>query len=522
MGFGTEMNENGKRPLALIILDGWGHSPKTDGNAIALAHTPNYDEICRKYPKTYLSAAGMRVGMKPDTSGSAEIGHLNIGAGRIVQADASRISNAIKSGEFFENEVLKQAFENAKAKGTPVHLIGLLSDSDIHSSPEHLFALLRMAKKTGVRNVFIHGILDGRDVPTRSADVYVDAIEIKMADVGIGEIATLCGRYFAMDETRQWERTARAYTMLVHAEGERSTDAMTAIRSSFLRGISDEFISPIVLERRNGEPIATVKSGDTVIFFNHRGDSMRQLVKSLAVSDPDDAAGLNKPKIDAVCITEYDRSFELPVAFHPEAEANVLTQVFAEKGVTNCRYTEAERFAHLTYFLNGGVELELPFEQRVKIPVPKALNFDAPPEMGSFKITDKLIRGLEAGQSEVFIVNLPAADLTARAGDLQKTIEAVQFIDTCLGAVLEKIREVDGIAIITSSHGNCEEMADVLTGSPNPLPTPNPVPFHYIDEQANGLKLYEGGALEDIAPTILGILGISKPAEMTGIDLRRS
>jgi 2,3-bisphosphoglycerate-independent phosphoglycerate mutase len=516
------MNETGKRPLALIILDGWGHSPKTDGNAIALAHTPNYDEICRKYPKTYLSAAGQRVGMKPDTAGSAEIGHLNIGAGRIVQADASRISNAIKSGEFFENEVLKQAFENAREKGSPVHLIGLLSDSDIHSSPEHLFALLRMAKKLGVRNVFIHGILDGRDVPARSADVYVDAIEIKMADVGIGEIATLCGRYFAMDETRQWERTARAYTMLVHAEGERSTDAMTAIRSSFLRGISDEFISPIVLERRNGEPIATVKSGDTVIFFNHRGDSMRQLVKSLAVSDPDDTAAVNKPKIDAVCITEYDRSFELPVAFHPEAEANVLTQVFAEKGVTNCRYTEAERFAHLTYFLNGGVELELPFEQRVKIPVPKALNFDAPPEMGSFKITDKLIRALEAGQSEVFIVNLPAADLTARAGDLDKTIEAVQFIDTCLGAVLEKIREVDGIAIITSSHGNCEEMADLLTGKANPLPTANPVPFHYIDEQANGLKLYEGGALEDIAPTILGILGISKPAEMTGIDLRRS
>lgn len=521
LGFGTEMNETGKRPLALIILDGWGHSPKTEGNAIALANTPNYDEICRKFPKTYLSAAGMRVGMKPDTAGSAEIGHLNIGAGRIVQADATRISNAIKSGEFFENEVLKKAFENAKEKNAPVHLIGLLSDSDIHSSAEHLFALLRMGRNAGVSKVYIHGILDGRDVPARSADVYVDAIEIKMADVGIGEIATLCGRYFAMDETRQWERTARAYTMLVHAEGERSTDAVTAIRSSFLRGISDEFISPIVIERNNGEPVATVKNGDTVIFFNHRGDSMRQLVKSLAVSDPDDS-GLIKPKIDAVCFTEYDRSFGLPVAFSTEAEANVLTQVFAEKGISNARLTEAERFAHLTYFLNGGVELELPFENRVQVPVPKALNFDAPPEMGSFKITDKLLRGLEAGQTEVFIVNLPAADLVARAGDLDNTVEAVQFIDTCLGAVLEKIREVDGIAIITSSHGNCEEMADPLTGKPNPLPTPNPVPFHYIDERANGLSLYESGALEDIAPTILGILGISKPAEMTGIDLRRS
>jgi 2,3-bisphosphoglycerate-independent phosphoglycerate mutase len=522
LGFGTEMNETSKRPLALIILDGWGHSPKTDGNAIALAHTPNYDEICRKYPRTYLSAAGLRVGMKPDTAGSAEIGHLNIGAGRIVQADATRISNAIKSGEFFDNKVLKQVFENAKEKGAPVHLVGLLSDSDIHSSPEHLFALLRMAKKAGVKEVFIHGILDGRDVPARSADVYVDAIEIKMADVGIGEIATLCGRYFAMDETRQWERTARAYTMLVHAEGERSTDAVTAIRSSFLRGISDEFISPIVLERRDGEPIATVKSGDTVIFFNHRGDSMRQLVKSLAVADLNDESGLIKPVIDAVCLTEYDRSFGLPVAFSTEAEANVLTQIFAEKGISNSRLTEGERFAHLTYFLNGGVELELPFEQRVQVHVPKAMNFDAPPEMGSFKITDKLLRGLEAGQTEVFIVNLPAADLVARAGNIEKTIEAVQFVDTCLGAVLEKIREVDGIAIITSSHGNCEEMADLLTGKANPLPTANPVPFHYIDERANGLSLYDSGALEDVAPTILGILGIGKPAEMTGIDLRRA
>jgi len=521
LGFGTEMDETAKRPLALIILDGWGHSPQREGNAIALAHTPNYDEICRNYPKTYLSAAGMRVGMKPDTAGSAEIGHLNIGAGRIVQADATRISNAIRSGEFFENAVLKAAFGKAKESNSPVHMIALLSDSDIHSSPEHLFAMLRMAKQQGVREVFIHGILDGRDVPQRSADVYVEAIEIKLQDVGVGQIATLCGRYFAMDETRQWERTARAYTMLVHAEGERGNDSVTAIRSSFLRGISDEFISPIVLEDVNGEPVGTIKNGDTVIFVNHRGDSMWQLAKSLAIVDADDLAALAKPRVNAVCITEYDRNFNLPVAFRPEAEANVLTQVLAEKGVTNCRVTEPERFAHLTYFLNGGVESELPFELRTQVSVPRAVNFEAPPEMGSFKIADKLIRGLEAGQANVFIANLPAADIVARDGDIEKTIEAVQFIDTCLGEMVEKVREMNGIAIITSSHGNCEEMAHVLSGAPNPLPTSNPVPFHYVDENVRGLSLYEGGALEDIAPTVLGILGIGKPAEMTGIDLRK-
>lgn len=522
LGFGTEMNETSKRPLALIILDGWGYSPKTDGNAIALAHTPYYDEICHNYPKTYLSAAGMRVGMKPDTVGSAEIGHLNIGAGRIVQADATRIGSAIRTGEFFSNEVLLSAFQQAKANNSPVHLIGILSDSDIHSSPEHLFALLRMAKKEGVSKVFVHGILDGRDVPPRSADVYVDAMEIKMADVGIGRIATLCGRYFAMDETRGWERTARAYTMLVHAEGERATDAVSAIRSSFLRGISDEFISPIVLEDKNGEPVATIKDGDTVMFFNHRGDSMWQLAKSVAVSDPGDIAALTKPKIKAVCLTEYDRNFGLPVAFKPEAEANVLTQIFAEKGISNCRFTESERFAHLTYFLNGGVESELPFEQRSQLAVPRAVNFEAPPEMASFKITDKLVRALESGQVDVFIANLPAADLVARGGDIGQTIEAVQFMDTCMGEILEKIRKVDGIALLTSSHGNCEEMADLLSGAPNPLTTANPVPFHYIDEHAGGIGLYEGGALEDVAPTVLGILGISKPVEMTGIDLRRA
>lgn len=516
------MNDGTKRPLALIIIDGWGYSPKREGNAIALAHTPFYDEICAKYPKTTLVASGLRVGLTQDAPGSSEVGHLNIGAGRIVQTDVSRISGAVKSGKFFENQVLKDAFEKAKANNSSAHLIGLLSDGEVHSSPENLFALLRMAKNEGVKNVFVHPILDGRDVAPRTADIYVEALEIKLADIGLGKIATLCGRYYAMDSDRNWERTARAYTMLVHSEGERATDAVAAIRGSFLRGISDEFIAPVVLEEKPGSPVASIKNDDVVIFFNHRSDRMRQLVKSLAVTDNSEFAAFGKPKIEAVCLTEYDRTFDLPVAFKQDNEENVLAKVFAENGVLNCRVTETEKYAHVTYFFNGGVELEHPCEQRVLIPSPKAAVAETQPEMGCFKVTDRLLRGLEAGENDVFIVNLAAPDMVAHTGNLEKTIEAVQFVDTCLGGILEKIRKLNGVAIITADHGNCEEMADLLTGEPNNAHTINPVPFHLVDESANGAKLREGGALEDVAPTILGILGIEKPSEMTGTDLREN
>jgi len=507
-----------KRPLALIILDGWGYSPRREGNAVALAHTPNYDEISAKYPHTLLAASGLRVGLTPEAAGSSEVGHLNIGAGRIIQTEVARILYAITTGKFFENKVLKAAFAKAKAENSSVHLIGLLSDGDVHSSLENVYALLRLAKYEDLENIFVHCILDGRDVKPRTADVFVEALEVKLSDIGIGKIATLCGRYYGMDEDRNWERTARAYTMLVHAEGKSAMDAVSAIRGSFLRGISDEFIQPIILESSPGVPVATIKNNDVVIFFNHRPAQMRQLVKSLAVSDADESAV--KPKIHAVCLTEYDRAFNLPVAFRQENEENVLAKVFAKNGVLNCRVAETEKYAHLTYFFNGSIELEHPCEQRILVSSSKAEGYEAHPESACFKVTDKLLRGLEAGENDVFIANLAAPDLVAHTGNLEKTIEAVQFVDTCLGGIVEKIRELDGIAIITADHGNCEEMADLLTGEPNSSPTANPVPFHLIDEAGNDLRLREDGALEDIAPTILGILEIEKPVEMTGRDLR--
>lgn len=509
-----------KKPLALIILDGWGHSNRREGNAIRLAHTPYYDEICQRYPQTLLAASGERVGLDTGEPGNSEVGHTNIGAGRVVETNISRITRAVETGAFYENEVLLNAFEKKRREGAALHLIGLLSDGGNHSAPENLFSLLRMAKRTGIERVFVHCFLDGRDVAPRTADVYVEMLQIKLVELGIGQVATLCGRYYAMDRDENWERTARVFTMLVHSEGERAKDPITAIRNSYLRGIADEFIQPVVLENERGEAIGTVRDGDLVVYFNHRPDRMRQLVRSLSVAEKLVPAGLKKPKIDSVCLVEYDRSFNLPVAFKKEPEPNVLTKVFADRGILNCRVTESAKYSHITYFFNGGIETEHPCEQRVVIASPGEETHETNPEMGCFKVTDKLLSGLEGGENDVFIVNLGATDVVAHTGNLEKTIESVQFVDTCLGGILEKIRELDAIAVITSDHGNCEEMADLITGEPNNSHTANPVPFHLIDESANGIELRTDGALEDVAPTILGILGLDKPEEMTGHDLR--
>ena len=512
------MNTENTRPVALIILDGWGISDDSLGNAIAQAHTPYYDVLCSQYPSTSLAAAGAHVGLAAGAAGSAEAGHLNIGAGRVVETDIARISKAVRSGEFERNPVLQPAMVHAAMANKAVHLIGLLSDGGVHSSPENLYALLRMAKREGVRDVFVHGILDGRDVPPRTADIYVEALEIKMADIGVGRIATLCGRFFAMDSSENWERTARAFTMLVHAEGERAADSRTAIRNSFLRGIADEFIAPIVLEKEPGLPVASVKDSDVVIFFNHRADTMRQLTRSLAI--PEIGSSSTKPMIEAVCLTEYDHSFNLPVAFLTESEGCVLGQVLAAHRVANYRIAGTDRFPHVTSFFNGGADPSI-FECGTHVELPIGHHRDSEPEMESFKLADRTIQHMSSLERGVFVINFSASAIAAETGNLERTIEAIQYVDTCLGGVLEKVGEAGGISIVTASHGSCEEMLDAA-GQPNRFTSANAVPFHIVGGDARDIRLRNDGALCDVAPTILGILGIEKPGSMTGSDLRIS
>ncbi|MDM7922844.1 MAG: 2,3-bisphosphoglycerate-independent phosphoglycerate mutase [Pyrinomonadaceae bacterium] len=513
------MNRVTERPHALIILDGWGFSRNTAGNAIAAAHTPNYDRLTAEFPFVTLSAAGMSVGLEDGVAGNAEIGHMNIGAGRVVRTAASRIHEAIRSGTFLQNDVLVSAMTSARERGASVHLIGMISDAEVHASVEHLYALLRMAKQTGHKEAFVHGILDGRDVPPRSADVFVEATEIKMAEIGIGRFASLCGRFYAMDNSDNWERTARAFTMLAFAEGERAIDAVAAIRNSFLRGISEEFIAPIVLEREPGVPVTHVTNGDLVIFFNHRPDTMRQLVRSLAVPDQGILSPAAKPWIEAICLTEYDRAFRMPVAFPAWAESNNLSDVLSANEITNLRISETERIPHVSRFLNCGNESGGQYERIIEVVTGNAAMREAEPELQSFKITDRFLRGIEDSAANVFVVNIPAAGLVAETGNMQRTVEAVQYVDTCIGGIIEKVREMNGVAIITSTHGNCETMFDGR-GEPHRSPTGNPVPFHLIGEEFKGAKLRPDGSLEDVAPTLLALMGIDQPSEMTGRDLR--
>ncbi|MEP7212517.1 MAG: 2,3-bisphosphoglycerate-independent phosphoglycerate mutase [Acidobacteriota bacterium] len=500
------------RPIVLVILDGWGVSSAAQGNAVSHASTPYFDELCSRYPSTELSASGASVGLPDGVAAGSEIGHMNIGAGRVVRTDAARISEAIAGGEFFENEILKTAFANA-ANGR-VHLIGLLSDGDVHSSPETLYALLRMAKRMGVKNAFVHGILDGRDVPPRTADIYVEALEIKMADIGLGKIASLCGRFLAMDSDNNWERTARVFTMLTLADGERSFDALTAVRSSFLRGISDEFIAPIVIEQAPDVPVATISDGDLVIFFNHRADGMRQLVRSLTV--PDAASSAAKPVIDAVCLTAYDAGRDLTVAFPADAGGRTVASMLDDRQINNYRITDGDRFAHVTNFFNGATDAIGAYEFRVKLPAASSADRESEPELTSFKTTDKALRAIESDPNGVFIINLPAAALVAETGDFARTVEAVQYVDTCLGGIVEKVRDAGGVAIVTSSHANCV----AGNGERTTIDPDAKLPFHLVDEGSRYLKLRSGGSLQDVGSTLLALAGIEIPDEMTGRDLR--
>jgi 2,3-bisphosphoglycerate-independent phosphoglycerate mutase len=509
-----------KPPLALIILDGFGYRAEREGNAIAMADMPYYRELLEKYPHTLLQASGECVGLPKGVMGNSNVGHLCMGAGRVVRTDVEHINHEIRAGRFFHNLVLNAALDSAIKHVRALHIIGLVSDGLVHSSQEHAYALLRLAKDCGLQRVFVHCFLDGRDTPPESADKYVAMMQQKCREIGLGEVASLVGRYYAMDRDKRWERTERAYKLLVNGEGEHATDPVAAIRRSYERGVTDEFVEPIVVVREHGSPVGTIQDGDSVIFFNFRADRARQITSALAVPSFAEFPTPNRPHTHFVCFAVYDKAYPLPVAFPPELPRNILAEVFAASEVDNFRLAETEKYAHVTYFFNGGTECEFPHEKRLLVPSPKVATYDLVPEMSAFKITDKLLRAIDERETDAFIVNFANADMVGHTGKLDKTIEACQHVDTCLGWITKSMLAARGITLITADHGNAELMIDPKTGEPHTAHTTNPVPFHLIDEDSVGAKLREGGALEDVAPTMLGLLGIEQPVEMTGRDLR--
>jgi 2,3-bisphosphoglycerate-independent phosphoglycerate mutase len=509
-----------KTPLALIILDGFGYRAEREGNAIALADMPFYDELRDKYPHTLLQASGECVGLPKGIMGNSNVGHLCLGAGRVLRTDVEAINHAIKTGEFSHNLALNAAIDSAVKTDRAIHLMGLVSDGLVHSSQEHAYALLRLAKDREATRVFVHCFLDGRDTPPASAAKYVAAMQEKCREIGIGEVASVVGRYYAMDRDKRWDRIERAYKLLVNGEGERTSDPVAAIKKSYERNVTDEFVEPVVCTRADGLPVGKIEDGDSVIFFNFRADRARQITSALAVPGFSDFPTPNRPHTHYLCFAVYDKTYPLPVAYPPEVPRNILADVFVTNTIENYRMAETEKYAHVTYFFNGGTEREFAHEKRLLVPSPKVATYDLAPEMSAFKITDKLLRAIEGREADVFIVNFANTDMVGHTGKLDKTIEACQYVDTCLGWITKAMHSAGGTTLITADHGNAEQMIDPKTGEPHTAHTTNPVPFHLIDEGSIGVKLREGGALEDVAPTMIGLLGIEKPPDMTGKDLR--
>jgi 2,3-bisphosphoglycerate-independent phosphoglycerate mutase len=505
-------------PLALIILDGFGYSPRREGNAIALARTPNFDKWYAEQPHTLIEASGSAVGLPPGQMGNSEVGHLNIGAGRIIRMDVSRIDHAIETGEFFQNKALGRAMEHARNNDSALHLMGLVSHGGVHSWHEHLYALLRMAKQKNLDRVFVHAFLDGRDTAPTSGERYVAELLEKMREYGVGQLASIVGRYYAMDRDKRWERTEKAYRLLRYGEGKPTRDPLEAIRESYRQDVTDEFMLPIVVVGEDERPVATIQDRDSVIFFNYRADRARQLTRAFTEEDFTGFDRGPRPGIRFTSMTVYDYTFALHIAFGPEHHDHILADVFAEVMLKNLRIAETEKYAHVTFFFNGGVETEFPGEKRIMISSQKVATYDLKPEMSAFELTDAIVKAIESDEFDLFIINYANADMVGHTGVLEATLAAIETLDTCVGRVVASIRERGGAAIITADHGNAEQMIDPATGGPFTAHTTNPVPFIMISEYRGRLR--EGGWLKDVAPTLLALLGIPKPVEMTGEDLR--
>lgn len=508
-----------KKPLLLMILDGWGINPNPAHNAVALAKTPNLTRLLTEYPHVSIRTSGMAVGLPDGQMGNSEVGHLNIGAGRVVYQDLTRITKSILDGDFFTNPVLLECIAKTKASGGRLHLAGLLSDGGVHSHNTHLYALLKLAKQEGLTEVFVHCLLDGRDTPPQSGAEYLDQLESEIARIGCGRVATVMGRYYAMDRDNRWDRVEKAYNAMVCGQGEQCASAKEAIERSYAAGVHDEFVLPVVIAG-NGTPVGTVKDGDGFIFFNFRSDRAREISRAIALDGFDGFECRCRPSLAGyVCMTEYDATFGLPIAFGSTELTNILGGVLGAAGLKQLRIAETEKYAHVTFFFNGGSEVPFPGEDRVLIPSPKEVaTYDQKPEMSAFLVTDELLARLDSGLYDVIILNFANCDMVGHTGIEAAAIKAVEAVDSCVGRIVAKVREQRGAALITADHGNAEQLMDE-NGEPFTAHTTNPVWFVVVDDSRKDARLREGGRLADIAPTMLKMLGVAQPLEMTGESL---
>ena len=495
-----------------MILDGWGIAPASSSNAATLAKTPNLDKYFAEYPHTQLEASGLEVGLPAGQIGNSEVGHLNIGSGRIIYQSLTRISKSITDGDFFTNPVLVKVMDEVKASGKALHLLGLLSDGVVHSHITHIIALLEMAQKHGLSKIYVHAFLDGRDVPPQSALTYVEQLEAAMAKIGVGKIATVSGRYYAMDRDKRWERLAKAYATVVKGEGAKYASATEGIQASYDAGVTDEFVVPFTIEGVE----ATITAGDGVIFANFRPDRAREITRAIIDEDfPYFERPQSARPVHFACMAQYDATIAAPVAYPPESIDDTLGQVLAERGMHQLRIAETEKYAHVTFFFNGGVEEPNKNEERILIPSPKVATYDLQPEMSAEEVTQALLAELDKDKFDVVILNFANPDMVGHTGVLAAAIKAMEKVDNCVGRIVEKVLSLDGSVCICADHGNLEKMAEA-DGKPNTAHTTNPVPFLLVSKEKHGLQQ---GILADIAPTMLELLHIPQPKAMTGKSL---
>ncbi len=508
-----------KKVTVLMILDGFGINDETNGNAIKNANTPNIDNLINTYPRVKGYASGLAVGLPDGQMGNSEVGHLNIGAGRIVYQELTRITKSIEDGDFFENETLLNAVKNCKENDSSLHLFGLLSDGGVHSYNKHLYALLKLAKMNGLNKVFVHAFLDGRDTPPTSGHNYIKELEKEMNEIGVGKIATISGRYYAMDRDNRWERIEQAYSAIAYGEGEKFESADKCMESTYSKAVNDEFVVPSVITQ-NGNPIGTVNDNDSIIFFNFRPDRAREITRAFC---DENFEGFERKKgfikVKYVCFTDYDVTIKnKEVAYKPQRLENTLGEYISSLGMKQLRIAETEKYAHVTFFFNGGVEKPNPNEERILIPSPKVATYDLQPEMSAYEVTDKLVENILSNNYDLIIINYANPDMVGHTGIMEAAVKAVEAVDKCVGKVMDALLKVDGQMFLCADHGNSDQLIDYETGEPFTAHTTNPVPFVLINcKKAKGLK--DDGKLCDIAPTLLDMMDIKQPEEMTGHSL---